>query len=146
MGNHLTTCRCIGTSIDQPLYQPRELESEQRDKLEEFFHHITSNAPVDYSNEKIKDIQNAVSIMLKRIRTRVNKRGIFCAQWKCCRTNSLWKSIAGDHYLEFDCLAVLKNTIKQCEEQSSRQHCQGCIAIVKPSVEYNRDEFCGEIF
>ena len=50
---------------------------EQREKLEEFFHHITSIAQVDNTNQEIKDIQNAVSIMLERIRTRVNSRGIF---------------------------------------------------------------------
>ena len=64
MGNHLTKCCCIGTST-------------QREKLEEFFQHITSKAPVDFTNCQIKDVQNAVYTMLERIRTRVNSRGIF---------------------------------------------------------------------
>ena len=124
MGNHLTKCCCIGTSIDQPLQYP-PLESEQREKLEEFFHHITSKAPVDYTNQEIKDIQNAVSIMLERIRTRVNRRGIFnidriVPSGSGAEQTSLWKFRNWDHYyLEYDFLSVLKNTIKQYEKKTS---------------------------
>ena len=166
MGNHLTECCCIETIIDQrigtrrdrPLqYQSRELESKQREKLEEFFHQITSKAPVDYTNQEIKDIQYAVSIMLERIRTRVNRRGIFniariVPVGSGAEKTSLWKYCVHDDptikYLEFDYLGVLKDSIEQCENQTSRQHCNGCIAIVKPPMEYerlrlyyNRDEF-----
>ena len=143
MGNHLTKYCCIGTRT-------------QREKLEEFFHHITSIASVDYTNQEIKDIQNAVSIMLERIRTRVNRRGIFnidriVPSGSAAEKTSLWKFYIGDHYLELDFLSVLKNTIRQCEDQTSQQYCQGCITIVIIPVEYERlkqyyntDEFSAE--
>ena len=152
MGNHLTKCCCIGKRIDQRLQYP-PLESEQREKLEEFFHHIISNAPVDYTNQEIKDIHNAVSIMLERIRTRINRRGIFnidriVPSGSAAEKTSLWKFSDGNHYLEFDFLSVLKNTIKQCKKKTSRKHCQGCITLVKPPVKlerlkqyHNKDEF-----
>ena len=128
MGNHLTKCCC-----------QCPLESEQREKLEKIFHHITSNAPVDYSNQEIKDIHNAVSIMMERIRTRVNRRGILnidriVPSGSAVEKTSLWKFSDENHYLEFDFLSILKNTIKQCEDQPSRQHCQGCITKVNPLV------------
>ena len=134
MGNHLTKCCCIGASIYQPL------ESEQREELDELFHHITSSATVDYTNQEIKDIQNAVSIMLERIRTRINIRGIFnidriVPSGSMAEQISLWKFSDENHYLEFDFLSVLKNKIIQCEDQPSQQ-C--CIAIVMPPVEYER--------
>ena len=140
MGNHLTKCCCTGTST-------------QREKLEEFFHHITSNASVDYSNQEIKDIQNAVPIMLEKIRMRVNRRGIFdidriVPSGSMAEQTSLWKYEDRNHHLEFDFLSVLKNTIKQCEKKTSRKHCQGCITLVKPPVKlerleqyHNKDEF-----
>ena len=110
MGSHLTKCCCTGTST-------------QREKLEEFFHHITSNASVDYSNQEIKDIQNAVPIMLERIRMRVNRRGIFdidriVPSGSMAEQTSLWKYEDRNHHLEFDFLSVLKNTIKQCEKKN----------------------------
>ena len=118
-------------------YQP--LKFEQREKLEEFFHHITSKAPVDYTNQEIKDIHNAVLIMLERIRTRVNRRGIFNSDiivpsGSAVEKTSIWKFIYGIRYLEFDFLAFLNNSIKQCEKQTSRQLCQGFITIVNPPV------------
>ena len=146
MESHLTKCCCTGTSI-------------QREKLlEEFFLHITSNASVNYSNQEIKDIQNAVPIMLERIRMRVNRRGIFdidriVPSGSMAEQTSLWKYKDRNHmhHLEFDFLSVLKNAIKQCENKSSRKHCQGCITLVKPPVKlerlkqyHNKDELCAE--
>ena len=145
MGNHLTKCCCIGTST-------------QREKLEEFFQHITSKAPVDFTNRQIKDVQNAVYTMLERIRTRVNSRGIFnidriVPSGSAAEQTSLWKwkFSDGNHYLELDFLAVLKNTIKQYEKQIQLQDCQSCITILKPPVElervrqyHNKDLFSAE--
>ena len=56
--------------------EDQQLTSEKRLKLEGFFQHIILNAPVDFTNQEIKDIQAAVATMLKRIKTRVNSRGI----------------------------------------------------------------------
>ena len=152
MGNNLTKCCCIGRSTNHS----NQFEL-QREKLEEHFHYITSKAAVDYTNQEIKDIQNAVLIMLEKIRTRVNNRGIFdidriVPSGSAAEQTSLWKFGDENHYLEFDFLSVLKNKIRQCEDQPSQQHCQGCIEIVNPPVElkrlrqyYNKeDEFSGE--
>ena len=124
--------------------------------MEGFFQHITSKAPVDFTNRQITDIQNAVYTMLERIRTRVNSRGIFnidhiVPSGSAAEQTSLWKFMDRNHYLEFDFLAVLKNTIKQYEKQIHLQDCQGCITIVKPHVElervsqyHNKDLFSAE--
>ena len=119
-------------------------DSERRKKLEEFFQHITSKAPVDFTNREIKDIQNAVDEMLDRIRTRVNSRGIFdiariVPSGSAVEKTSIWKFHNRNQYLEFDFLAILKNTINnQCEDQIPTNDCQGCITTVKPLVELER--------
>ena len=83
--------------------------------------------------------------MLERIRTRVNSRGFFNIDrivpiGSAAEQTSLWKwkLSDGNHYLELDFLAVLKNTIKQYEKQIQLQDCQGCSTIVKPPVELER--------
>ena len=136
--------------------QDKALIPEKKKKLEEFFHHIITNAPVDITNREIQDIQNAVFTMLEKIRTKVNSRGIFNIDrivpgGSMNEKTAIWKFYMGDNYLEFDFLAVLKNAVKQSENQISRQFCQGCITIPKPPVElerlgqhYNRDEFSAE--
>ena len=145
MGNYLTKCPCIGTST-------------QREKLEEFFQHITSKAPVDFTNREIKDVQNAVDTMLERLKKRVNSRGIFnigriVPTGSAAEQTSLWNWKVNDrnHYLELDFLAVLKNTIKQYEKQIPTNDCQGCISIVNQPLElervrqyHNKDEFSAE--
>ena len=137
MGNFLTKLCCVRKTRYQ------SLNLKQRERLGEFFQYIISNAPVDYTNQEIQDIQNAVSIMLERIRTRVNRRGIFniariVPNGSAAEKTSVWKFDIGDHYLEFDFLAILKNGIKQCEDQTSLQDCQGCIKIVNPPMELKR--------
>ena len=121
-----------------------------RKKLGEYFQHIISNAKIDFTNPEIQDIQAAVYIMLERIRTRVNSRGIFdIARILSCGSmaekTSLWKFNSCERYLEFDFLAILKQYIIQCEEQLTG--CLGCIRIANFPVElerlrqcYNREE------
>ena len=123
--------------------QDQALTAEKKKKLEEFFQHIISNAPVDFTSQEIQDIQNAVSTMLERIRTRVNSRGIFnidriVPSGSITEKLAIWKFNEGNHYLEFDFLAVLKNVIKQSENHISLQFCQGCIRLVTPLVESER--------
>ena len=43
--------------------------------------------------------------------------------------------VFGKHFLEFDCLAVLGNVVDQCEDQSARNNCLGCITILNPLVQ-----------
>ena len=145
------------------------LSPDQRDKLEEFFNHIIANASVDYStcNTEIQDIRSAVHEMLQRIRSRVNRRGIFdivevVPAGSMAENTSLWKFDRQmcfenqfefdwrrncENYLEFDFLARLSNSVHQCENLKAQGNCQGCIGIIKPPVElkrlrqcYNREE------
>ena len=95
--------------------------------------------------------------MLERIKKKVNSRGIFnisriVPSGSGTEKTTILKFSDSDPYLELDFLAVFKNTIKQCKEQILLQHCEGCITIVNPPVEfeplrqlYNReDEFSAE--
>ena len=117
------------------------LTSEQREKLKQFFQHIISNATVDFTNPEIQDIQTAMDTMLERIRTRVNSRGIFkiarvLRGGSMAEKTSLWKFKKSQHYLEFDFLAALENTVKHCLDQTA--NCGGCIKIVKTPVDKER--------
>ena len=154
MGNCLAKLCCVRTrhTVEPKKYNAEPPTSEQREKLEELFEHIISKAPVDFSNVEIQAIQNAVCIMLARIKTRVNNRGIFriahvVPTGSMTEKTALWK-VHNYTYLEFDFLAKLENSVKQCKARFARNGC-GCIEIAKPPVElkrltqyYNReDEF-----
>ena len=126
------------------------LEPEQRLKLEEHFQHIISNAAIDFTKDEMKDIQAAMKTMLKRIRTRVNRRGIFniasvVPAGSMCEQTSLWKfnwSEEGAYFIEFDFLAQLKKMTHQCTKQTAKIECKGCIKIVKPPVDLQRVRQC----
>ena len=125
----------------------RELTTEQRDKLEEFFNHIISNATVNYTYPEIQDIQTAMDTMLERIKTRVNSRGIFkiariVRGGSMAEKTSLWKieEYSNFHCLEFDFLAALENTVKHCIDRSA--NCRGCIKISKTPVDKERLRQC----
>ena len=110
MGNHLTKCWCCDQELDQGR-RHETLKPEQREKLQEIFHHIISNAPVDFNNEETQDIQSAMHTMLERIRTRVNSRYIIDIAriqptGSMAERTSLWKyGLRRNLYLEFDFLA-----------------------------------------
>ena len=120
-------------------YKP--LKAEQNAKLDEFFQNIISKASLDFTNKELKDLEQAVYTMLERIRTRVNERGIFniariVKSGSMAEQSSLWKhDYVGKQFLEFDCLAVLGNIVDQCEDQSARNNCLGCITILNPPVQ-----------
>ena len=124
------------------------LKSEQREKLEEFFQNIILKAPVDFTKEELHDIQHAVYTMLERIQTRVNSRGIFyivriLPSGSMTEKTSLWKhDYFGKQYIEFDFLALLEKAIKQCEDQTARNNCQGCITMLNPPVNLKRLRQC----
>ena len=122
-----------------------ELTTEQSEKLEEFFKHIISNAAVDYTYPEIQDIQTAMDTILDRIKTRVNSRGIFqiarvLRGGSMAEKTSLWKFESPHHYLEFDFLAALENTVKHSIDQSA--NCRGCIKKVKTPVDKERLRQC----
>ena len=126
------------------------LEPEQRLKLEEHFQHIISNAAIDFTKDEMKDIQAAMKTMLERIRTRVNRRGIFniasvVPAGSMCEQTSLWKfnwSEEGAYFIEFDFLAQLKKMTHQCTKQTAEIECKGCIKTVKPPVNLERVRQC----
>ena len=83
-----------------------------------------------------------MNTMLERIRTRVNRRGIFniasvVPSGSMCERTSLWKFDVLDHvldddddddddeqyYIEFDFLAPLNNLIHQCTKQTAEIEC-----------------------
>ena len=148
MGNYLAKLRCVRVSPDKT----------REEKLDDLLQHIVSSAPVNFTNEEIQDIQNAVYTMLERIMTRVNKRGIFniariVSSGSMAEGTAIWKvGYDLDKYLEFDFLARLTNSYKQFDDPSALSNCQGCISILNPPVIlkrirrwYNReDEFNAE--
>ena len=114
-------------------------------KLESFFQRIILNAPVDFTSPEIQDIQDAVHTMLERIRTRVNNRCVFnitriVPTGSMAEKTAIWKY--GDDeketYLECDNLAVLKESVRQCEDHSDNKKCPGCIRISKSPIEFTR--------
>ena len=121
------------------------LNPKQQEKFKEFVQHILSNAAIDYTSQEIRDIKGAVATMLERIKTRVNDRGIFSItrivpSGSMAEQTSMWRKTSLDEetYLEFDFLAVLKQSIKQCETEAVQSKCEGCIEIVSPPVELQR--------
>ena len=128
----------------------RKESTEQREKLEEFFQHIISNATVDFTNPEIQDIQTAMDTMLERIKIRINSRGVFkiarlVRGGSMAEQTSLWKirsrlSEKSHNYLEFDFLAALEDTVKHCINQTA--NCPGCIKIVKTPVDKERLRQC----
>ena len=124
-------------SEDQPL-KYTTLRAEQKEKLEELYGYIISNAPIDFTLQEINDIQNAVQNMLERIRMRVNERGVFkigrtLSSGSMHEKTSLWKYFEGCPYLEFDYLAVLENVLEQYEN-----NCKACVKLVNAPVDLQR--------
>ena len=123
----------------------KPLNQAQKKKLESFFQHIISKAPVDFTSPEIQDIQEAVQTMLERIRERVNNRGVFnidhiVPTGSMAERTAIWKydDYERETYLEFDNFAVFKESVRQCEDQSIYQRCPGCIRISNPPVEFTR--------
>ena len=48
---------------------------------------------------------------------------------------AIWKYDEREPYLEFDNLAVLKESVRLCEDHSDYERCPGCIRIRNPPVE-----------
>ena len=118
---------------------------EQRMKLKQFFQHVIANTSVDFTNPEIQDIQTAMDTMLDRIKTRVYSRDIFkiariVRDGSMAEKTSLWKSKKSHHYLKFDFLAALENSVKHCIDQTA--YCPGCIKIVQTLVEKERLRQC----
>ena len=90
--------------------------------------------------------------MLERIRTRVNSRGIFditriVSAGSIAEATFILKFREEEIFLEFDYLAVLKESIRQCKDQTAENTCRGCIQTINPPVEFSRvRHFCKGLF
>ena len=143
MGNQLTKLSCAKhakANENSKGYNDKPgITTYQQRALTGIFQHIISNASVDFENNELQDIQKAVFIMLTRLKKRVNSRGIFTIAnivptGSMEEKTSLWKFL-NYCYLEFDFLANLESSIKQCKSLFARNGC-GCIKIVNPPVKY----------
>ena len=146
MGNYLSKLCCARKQYDGDLSdfttienQDQHLKVLQEEKLEQLFKHIISNAAVDYNNQEILDIENALYTMLERIRSRVNSRGMFginrvMESGSMAAKTSIWK-FCGQSFLEFDFLAVLDQSTKKFEYQTVGHHCRGCVKMITPPVD-----------
>ena len=102
--------------------------------LNDMYNELLDDISIDFNNQEIIDIQSAVHRMVERVVARVNERGIFNVDriqpaGSMADKTALWKydrEIA-DHSIEFDYLAVLKNTIEHY-----------CLHEEPPTVLYSR--------
>ena len=171
MGNCLTKFCCVRTSysgrrddegreenicqltnfeeIPDEQTKNKPLNQARKKKLEAIFQHIISNAAVDFTSPEIQDIQDAIHALFERIRTRVNNRGVFkitrvVPTGSMAEKTAIWKYDDDERetYLRFDNIAVLKESIRQCEDYSDYQRCPGCIRISNPPITLNKISKC----
>ena len=105
----------------------KHLSRRKKDKLNTYFEELVTEAGVDFSNTEIQDIQSAVSEMIERIKTGINKRGLFSiSRTEHCGSmaekTAMWKCaiLSNQPYIEFDFLAVLKAA---CDIEPVSQEC-----------------------
>ena len=122
------------------------LRPQQKIKLNDFFDKIVFYDGIDFTNMEIRDIQTAVYRMLDRVLPRVNERGIFNiariqpAGSMADKTSLRKYDRRNNHYIEFDFLAVMKDSIEyysRIEEQNDvqKQHsCNACFPFVKTNA------------
>ena len=116
------------------LHYPK-LDDTRTNNLNKLLDKVVTKVSIDYGNQEIRDIQTAVHIMLDRVVTRVNERGMFkisriepCGSMREC--TAVWKYHRFEHtckcYTEFDFLANLEyspNTI--CRDHG----CGQCVMV-----------------
>ena len=93
------------------------LRPQQKIKLNDFFDKIVFYDGIDFTNMEIRDIQTAVYRMLDRVLPKVNERGNFNiariqpAGSMADKTSLRKYDRRNNHYIEFDFLAVMKDSI-----------------------------------
>ena len=114
---------------------PRRARAIARDRRL-FYENILRNAPLDFNNKEIQDIQTAVRHMLERVTAQMNAESPFkIADIQPCGSmeekSSILKSVPGGYeynavgltkYIEFDYLAIIDKPIDMRLEGS----CPGC--------------------
>ena len=124
----------MGNIFEKSPYE--RLTQVQREKLDELFEEILDKISIDYNKDEIQDIQSAVSIMLGRMASRINDRGIFNISkihpsGSMVEKSSIWKRDAyGETYIEFDFLAVLKDSV----DAEFKRSCRGCLILRNPPI------------
>ena len=111
------------------------------ERLNELLEDVNTKASIDYNNPEIQDIKQAVCRMLKRIKDRVNERGVFeisriepcgsmaekTAAWKYSRQTR-------ERNTEFDFLAVLAHS----PDIVRRNHgCTQCVRVTELPLQKN---------
>ena len=99
--------------LNARLHYPK-LDDTKTNKLNQLLDKVVTRASIDYGNQEIRDIQTAVHIMLDRVVTRVNERGMFkisriepCGSMRECTAGWKYYRITHKCYTEFDFLANL---------------------------------------
>ena len=126
------------------------LDETKKTKVNELLEEVNAKVSIDYSKQEIRDIKTAVHMMLERLATKVNKRGMFkISRIEPCGSmaeqTAVWKFWwkTGDRYTEFDFLAVLAYS----SEIIHRDHdCGQCIRVgvnAKKLYDYSYGRFPG---
>lgn len=117
------------------------LESpEKKVKLNILLEELAAKVAINYNDDEFKDIQAAMHTILERVVARVNERGVFsiCRIQLCgsmAEKTAVWKDDCVP--LEFDFLAVLKNSVEQlC---GFHFDCAGCVKLEK--LPFSLEEF-----
>ena len=127
--NKLNSYKNLSRSQEDKLNSYKNPSRSQENKLNSILEELVTKAGVDFSCPEIQDIKSAVSEMIERIKTGINKRGLFSiSRTELCGSmaeeTAMWKTKCG-RYIEFDFLAVLQAAcdIKPC--------CQECFYVEK---------------
>ena len=99
--------------------------AEWKQELNDMYNKLLDDISIDFNNQEIIDIQTAVHRMVERVMARVNDRGIFNVgriqpAGSMADKTALWKydRATAEYSIEFDYLAVLKNTIEHyCQDE-----------------------------
>ena len=109
------------------------------------FDEIIDSVSIDFENQEIKDIKNVTYTMLDRIVAKVNERGIFSIAriqpaGSMTDKTSNWKydKKRVENFLEFDSLAVLRQSLEQFIVAGSEDRCAGCVELSIAPVKLER--------
>ena len=123
----LSSCENLSRSQEDKLNSYKNLSRSQEKKLNSILEELVTKYGVDFSCPEIKDIKSAVSEMIERIKTGINKRGLFSiSRTELCGSmaeeTAMWKQEFRP-CIEFDFLAILQaaGDIEPC--------CQECFYV-----------------
>ena len=125
------------------------LRPEQKPKLKEILDNIVTRVSIDFTNQELQDIRAAVHRMLERVVARMNERGVFSVAriqptGSMVDKTAIWKydEKREEHFIEFDFLAVLENSVGYHSIVEEEHSCPGCIDLVNAPVKLKRLRQC----